>query len=252
MLQGSPSSVGVVYIAFGATYRELTVLSILWLRRHGYFGPVRVLTGDQYWPVDALDCEIVRVPNVGDGFATRYYKTRINTYGYDTTLFLDADTLPVSSISKIWRELRFAEICLPMDYYPKVEDLIAKGRIGRERRQLEFRAMSDLGLMRHAFYSSGVMLFRRSAATDQFFTIWHEEWNRFRHEDQLALVRAIARTGLRVHTLAPRWNARLKRSASIEDAQLRGVRIVHLRPGNARLVRALLKQPALAEQGPER
>jgi len=254
MLPASASSVGVVYAAFGAAYRELAVLSIVWLRRTGYSGPVRVLTGDQYWPADALGCEIVRIPTVGDGFATRHYKTQINTYGYDTTLFLDADTLPVSSIRRIWRELRFADFCLSLDYHPKVENLIAKGTIGRDRRELEFRTMSDLGLLDHAFYNSGVMLFRRSAVTDRFFTTWHEEWNRFRHEDQLAMVRAIARTGLKVRTLAPRWNARLKRSATIEGAQLRGVRIVHLRPGrpeNARLVRALLAQPAFAEVSPK-
>jgi hypothetical protein len=252
MRQRSPASAGVVYVAFGAAYRELAVLSILWLRRFGYSGPVRVVTGEEYWPADFLGCEIVRVPHVGDGFTTRYYKTQINNYAYDTTLFLDADTLPVASVGKIWGELRFSEMCVSVDYHPSVQDLMTKSTIGRERREREFRYMSDLGLMHHPFYSSGVMLFRRSAATDQLFTIWHEEWNRFRHEDQLALVRAIARTGVKVRTLAPRWNARLKGFRTIENAQLRGVRILHFRPGNARLVRALLQQPALVDAGPKR
>lgn len=252
MLQGSPSRAGVVYIAFGVAYRELTILSILWLRRYGYYGPVRVLTGDQYWPADALDCEIVRVPNVGDGFATRYYKTQINAYGYDTTFFLDADTLPITSISRIWRELRFAKMCLSMDSFPTVQDLVAKNTKDRERRQVEYSCMSDRGLMHHPLYSSGVILFRRSAATDELFTIWHEEWNRFRHEDQLALVRAIARTGFRVHALAPRWNARLKGFGTIEKARLRGVRILHLRPTDARLLRVLLAQPAFPADGPQK
>jgi hypothetical protein len=252
MPQRLPSSVGVIYIAFGAKYKESAVLSILWLRRFGYSGPVRVVTGDEYWPVDILDCEVVRVPHVGDGFTTRYYKTQINTYSYDTTLFLDADTLPIASISKIWRELRFAEMCVSMDLFPNIQNLVTTNTKDRERRESEYQYMSALGLLDHPLYSSGVMLFRRSAGTDQLFTIWHEEWNRFRHEDQLALVRAIARTGFKVRTLAPRWNARLKGFGTIENARLRGVRIIHFRPGNAHLVRALLDQPALPGEGRKR
>jgi hypothetical protein len=250
--QGSRSSAGVVYVAFGPKYKELTVLSILWLRRFGYSGPVRVISDDSYWPEDFLGCEIVRVPNLGNGFATRYYKTRINNFGYDRTLFLDADTLPISDITRIWRKLRSAELCMCRDYHPSVSDLVARSTIGQKRRQPEYQTMSDLGLMDHTFYSSGVILFRRSAATDHFFAVWHEEWSHFRDEDQLALVRAIARTGLRVHTLSSRWNARMKGYGTIAKARVRGVHIVHFRRGDAPLVRSLLDQPAFASCGPKR
>jgi hypothetical protein len=251
MSKGSPASAGVVYIAFGAAYRDLTVLSVLWLRRFGYLGPIRILSGDEYWPTEVLDCEIIRVPNRGEGFATRYYKTRINTFGYPTTLFLDADALPVSSIGKIWDQLASADICMSTDYYPTVQELIKNGRKERERRALEYRFMSEANLMGHPFFSSGVILFRRSTSTDQLFAIWHEEWSRFQHEDQLALVRAIARTGVMIKTLAPCWNARLKAGATIESAQSRGTRIVHLRSGNARLVRELLRDSVPLEKTTE-
>jgi hypothetical protein len=92
--------------------------------------------------------------------------------------------------------------------------------------------MKSLDLLRHTFYNSGVLLFRRGADTDRLFEFWSEEWDRFRDADQLALVRAIARCSIRVHTLSPRWNARCKGSITIEEAQIKGIRILHLRPGS--------------------
>ena len=251
----SPSNYGVVYLAFGPAYREMTILSISWLRRFGYSGPIRVVTDIQDWPVDCLGCEIAKVPSVDEGTPTRHYKTRIDRYGYDTTLFLDADTLPVSSISGIWWESHFADICMTLDRHPNIQDLVAtsakvdgtwKGWAAQasspKPRQREYRYMRKLRLMLHPFYNSGVMLFRRNAATDRLFEAWHEEWNRFRDEDQLALVRAIDKTRFRVHMLDPSWNARLIDFGTIEKAQSSGVHILHLRPWEAHLVQELLEQ----------
>lgn len=229
--RGSVSpALGVVYVCFGELYEELTALSIIHLRRYGYRGPVRILTSARNLPSLDPACEVIRVPSVGTGFATRFYKTQIHRYGFNTTLFLDADAIPISAIGSIWRELRFADLCMALDHHPDVRDLLMKSDKGRERRLPEYLHMNDLGLIDHPFHSSGVMLFRRNQAIDRLFETWHEEWSRFRHEDQLALVRAIVRTGSQVHTLAPRWNARLSRFGSVAKAQIAGVRILHLRP----------------------
>jgi hypothetical protein len=228
--QPPAASLGVVYLCFGKMYREFTALSISQLRRLGYSGPVRVLSDrDSHW-FRGNNCEFVRVRSAGEGFATRHYKTQINKYGWETTLFLDADAIPIAPINHIWRELRFADLCLSMDLHPTVEDLVLRSAKGRERRQAEFQCMDDMGLMQNPFFSSGVMLFRRSPAVELLFSLWHDEWNRFQDEDQLALVRALSRVRCRIHTLAPRWNARLSRFESVCDAQLAGVRILHLRP----------------------
>jgi hypothetical protein len=249
------SRVGVVYIAFGEVYRQLTVLSISFLRRFGYSGPVRVITDFHAWDLSQLRCEVVEVPNLGDGFGTRHYKTQITKYGYDTTLFLDADTLPVSSIDDIWKQLRFADICMSVDRHPDVLNLVTRGRdhskctwlageSSLHPRRAEYEYMAGLGLMQHTFYSSGVMLYRRNAATDRLFEVWHEEWCRFRHEDQLALVRAIDQSGCSVRTLSPRWNARIRGSATVESAQWRRARILHLRQENSPMLKILFEQPA--------
>lgn len=225
--RSAPPNLGVVYLSVGEKYKQLTELSISFLRGFGYCGPVRVLTTSNHWKLDHLDCEIIKVPFRGLGFATRHYKTQINQYGFDTTLFLDADTLPIANIRPIWRELRFADIGLSSDLHPQVRDLIKLHYWDRKRCRPEYYYMSDLGLMQHRLFSSGVMLFRRSTATDKLFAAWHEEWERFRQEDQLALVRAIARTKPRVHQLARRWNGWQTSFESITQAQNSGVRIVH-------------------------
>jgi hypothetical protein len=244
-----PRGAGVIYVAFGAAYRDFAVLSILWLRRFGYTGPIRVITGEEHWPESVLQCEIIRVPKV-EGFGSRYYKTRVNEYGFDTTLFLDADTLPVSSVHKLWGQLRHSDMCMPLDYHPTVGNLIRKCKVDRERRRPEYLCMRELELMGHTFYSSGVMLFRRGAETDRLFTAWQEEWARFQHEDQLAMVRALASTGSRVRTLGREWNGRIRGAETVEDAQVRGARIVHLRSGNALLTRTLLDQPPPSREDP--
>lgn len=238
-----PANAGVVYISFGDVYRQMTADSISHLRSCGYAGPVRVLTDSRVWDLSAFDVEVVALDAVEEGFATRFYKTQVNAYGYDVTLFLDADTLPLSPLGAIWQQLRFAEICMATDLHPTVQHLIRKSKTGTDdwrgwgkraysaqQRLAEYDYMRALGLTEHPFFNSGVMLFRRCTATDRLFTAWHEEWKRFRDADQLPLVRAIAMTGCKVHTLAPSWNARLKYFGTIDNARARGVRILHLRP----------------------
>jgi hypothetical protein len=221
---------GVIYACFGETYKRLTALSVAHLRRLGYAGPVRILTDKSHFDFGDEGCEIIPLASNAGGFESRHYKTQINRFGWETTLFLDADAIPIAPINHIWRELRFADLCLSVDLYPVVRELVQRNRVGRERRQSEYRFTAELGLLDHTFFSSGVMLFRRTPVIEQLFSLWHEEWNRFRHEDQLALVRALARSACRVHTLAPRWNARLSWFRNLEDARVGGVRILHLRP----------------------
>jgi hypothetical protein len=218
-------------MSFGEEYNAFTTLSISFLRKVGYSGPIRIVSDSNDWKIDHLDCELLQVPFRGLGFATRYYKTQVNKFGFDTTLFLDADTLPIASIQPIWHELRFADVCMPLDFHRDFQGTLTDVVEGCQSDPREYKLMTSLGLIQRPFYNSDVMLFRRSAATDRLFEAWHEEWNRFRRRDQLALVRAIDRTKSNVHILAPRWNDRVRSLASINRALNSGVRILHLRPG---------------------
>ena len=220
---------GVLYLCFGEMYKEFTALSMAHLRRQGYPGPIRVVTDSSGFDCSDELCEVIEVCDYGEGFASRHYKTQINQYGWDTTLFLDCDAIPIAPINHIWKELRSADICMCVDNYRDVQDLAERNTSDRERRSAEYRFTLSLGLARHTHFNSGVMLFRRTVETEQLFATWREEWSYFQHEDQLALVRALGRCACGVHTLAPRWNARVGWFGGLENARAAGARIVHLR-----------------------
>lgn len=228
---------GVLYLALGPGYRYLTLASISALRRYGYRGPVRVVTDDQDWVPPALNCEVVVVPDVGDGYSTRHYKTRLLDFAYDLTLYLDSDAVPITDIDEVWSCLRHCDIAMAADARQTVGALIAGDRNMAERRA-EFSLMMRLGLTSRVYFNSGVMVFRRSSATAALFASWHEEWLRFRSRDQLALVRAIALTDTVVGSLPAAWNCppipvrsdgrlNIKSFASVRDARDSGAKVLH-------------------------
>ena len=217
---------GVLYLALGCGYRHLTIASISALRRYGYRGPVRVVTDDPSWVPPALNCDVVVVPDVGDGFPTRYYKTRMLEFAYDMTLYLDSDAIPIADIDEVWNCLGGCDIAMAADPRQTVGALIARDGHMAEWRA-EFSLMIRLGLTSRAYFNSGVMAFRRSPVTSAVFASWHEEWLRFKRRDQLALVRAVALTDTTVQTLPPTWNWPPGGFASIRAARDAGVRVLH-------------------------
>jgi hypothetical protein len=220
-------TLGVLYVCFGEPYKKMATLSVSLLRHFGYDGPVRIVTDSDGWIDESLQCELIEVPFRGLGFATRYYKTQLHHYGFDVTLFLDADTVPIAPITSIWRELRFADVCLPLDVHPYVHHLILTHFDDRLRCLAEYAYMKERKLLDHPLHSSGLMLFRRSRSSDKLFQRWHREWKWFQQEDQLALVRATASVNLELHTLAPRWNGRVHWFSRMTQAQSAGFRVLH-------------------------
>lgn len=226
---------GVLYLALGERYHGETIASITSLRRYGYRGSIRVVTDDPDWMPAHLECETVQVPVVGDGFATRYYKTKLYEFGFSTTLFLDSDAIPIGDIETIWQCLGNSDLALAADLRPTVGELIARDR-GDTRWTEEFDLMIRLGLTAHAFYNSGVMIFRKTPATRDLFASWHEEWKRFNGRDQMALTRALAVTAARVQALPVVWNVPARDFASIRDAQEAGAKVLHFFSSNRRFL----------------
>jgi hypothetical protein len=224
---------GVLYLALGERYHQETIASVTSLRRYGYRGAIRVVTDDQAWMPPHLECETVRVPVVGDGFATRYYKTQLFRFAYSTTLFLDSDAIPIGDIEPIWQCLGNSDVALAADLRPTIGELIARDR-GDRRWTEEFDLMIRLGLTAHAFYNSGVMMFRKTSAVQDLFALWHDEWQRFGGRDQMALTRALAVTAARVQALPIIWNVPARDFASIRDAQDAGAKVLHFFSSNRR------------------
>ncbi len=221
------SAAGIVYLSIGDNYTHLTTQSVSFLRRFGYTGPIRVVTDVKHWADRDLEFEVVQVPSVDDRWGSRHYKTQLNAFGFPVTLFLDSDTLPIASIEPIWNELRFGDIALAHDVQADVGSFLDVSWEKASKRRTEMMQMNSMALRRLPYFSSGVMLWHRCAAIDRLFQVWHEEWLRFRDIDQMALVRALAQTGLEVRTLSSVWNCRAQKFRSIESAQTAGVKILH-------------------------
>jgi hypothetical protein len=222
----SPSR-GVLYLALGADYGGLATDSARTLRLHGYDGPVRVVTDRPSRELVDLECETHVVGELPRGFASRFHKTQLYRWSFDRTLFLDADTVVISPISEIWEQLDGHDMAMAPDMHASVAHVLEHSVNDPTRRAPEYQLMRDLGLTGRRYYNSGVMLFRQGTRTADAFDHWHREWTRFRGEDQLALVRAIAASGLRVRTLDSSWNRRPKAFASVDEARASGVRILH-------------------------
>jgi len=224
---GAAASQGVLYLALGELYTKLATDSARTLRLHGYDGPVRVVTDVPSHDLVDLECETLVVGSLPGGFASRFHKTQLYRWSFERTLFLDADTIIISPIEEVWELLRGHDLAMAPDMHPYVSDVISRSVNDPNRRAPEYQLMSELGLNDRRYYNSGVMLFDQNGRMSRMFHRWHQEWNRFGGEDQLALVRAIAATGTRVSTLDSAWNRRPKAFSSVDDARSAGVRILH-------------------------
>ncbi len=226
---------GVLYLATGAEHREMAVASISSLRRYGYRGPVRVISDQPGWLPAVLRCEEVVVADADDGFASRHYKTRLADFAYDSTVFLDADAIPIADISGLWKALDNCDIAMAADVHPTIGDTTAVNKSRDWWRDLwgdEYRLMIRLGLTTYPYFNSGVIAFRRTPQITHLFSAWHQEWRRYGRLDQMALVRAMAFTGTHVNPLPRIWNFQARHFASIRDAQHAGVKILHFLSGN--------------------
>ena len=227
------SEFGILYLALGAEHASLTTLSISSLRRVGYSGPIRVVTDADACSPENRDSEIIPLDTKGNPWSPRYFKTQINRYAFPTTLFLDTDMIAISPIDSLWAGLQYAEICMSLEL-PRVQNFIDYYWERSEPMRPELSYMRQSGLTEHPFYNSGMILFRHSAAVDLAFDTWHEEWKRFGGRDQCALVRALARTGMKVHALPTCWNSPPTRFNSLQEARSEGVKFLHFFTGPQR------------------
>lgn len=133
-------------------------------------------------------------------FVSRSIKTRLSRFSpYEETLFLDADILPLRSISQVWNHLDQGDWAMVTDLMPTLDLCV---HIAAEEK--DYTLCHLPGTTPH--FNSGVLLWRDNAQTRRVFEQWHREWLRFQKHDQLALMRAIDLAELPVTTLPATYN----------------------------------------------
>jgi hypothetical protein len=138
-------------------------------------------------------------------FASRQLKTQLARLSpYSETLYIDSDILPLKSIAPIWHYLDEADMAMAMDRLPTVAECDHIALVERDY-TIEFLAARSLPSTTTQF-NSGVMLWRNNGNTQQLFEQWQQEWLQFQKQDQLALVRAIVKSPLKIAQLPVNYN----------------------------------------------
>ena len=199
---------GVVYCATGsAAYLEAALISAIALHHLEPTLPITLISDLPWVKLIPLQSYGITPRLLGPaelkgigGFASRSIKTRLARFTpYQETLFLDADILPLRSLSQLWAHLDQGDWGMVPDLMPRLELCV---HVATEEKDYTLCQMP--GSTPH--FNSGVLLWRRNAATQTVFQQWHREWLRFQKHDQLALMRAIDLAQMPVVTLPATYN----------------------------------------------
>jgi Glycosyl transferase family 8 len=199
---------GVVYCATGVTaYLEAALISAIALHQLEPDLPITLISDLpllnliplQSYSITPRFISPEELQSLGS-FASRAIKTRLDSFTpYQETLFIDADVLPLRSLSQLWGHLDRGDWGMVADLMPRLE---LCNHVATEEK--DYTLCQLPGSTPH--FNSGVMLWRKNAVTQTVFQQWHQEWLRFQKQDQLALMRAIDLTQLPIVPLPATYN----------------------------------------------
>lgn len=199
---------GVFYVAFGWPYLLLALESARSVRRANPAMPVAIATApalheglcdEQRATADhwiKIDLPPAR---------NRLVKTSADIHSpFERTLMLDADTLVVADITPMFDWLRHFDVAFKLNE----ARLGSAGNVAKGRSPVLEGSVTVDDL---PHWNGAVCLFRRSAASREFFATWS---SRFEHWgspfDQVSLVDAIFLSSARVLSFDYRWNSPTK------------------------------------------
>jgi hypothetical protein len=210
---------GVVYCATSQiVYLEAALISSIALRELNPEIPITIFCDPALELISfstlqnslqAYGINVIELSMEGDTFLSRSVKTHLNELSpYQETLYVDADMLPLKSISKVWDYLDHGDMAMVPDRLPNLAlcDHVAQVEIDYTLKLLP----GDT----HQF-NSGLMVWRNNDATQSLFKRLQQEWLVFQKHDQLALVRAIATEKFAVAQMPVNYNTAPRDAAPV-------------------------------------
>jgi lipopolysaccharide biosynthesis glycosyltransferase len=210
---------GVVYCATSQiVYLEAALISSISLRELNPEIPITIFCDPALELISfstlqnslqAYGINVIELSMEGDTFLSRSVKTHLNELSpYQETLYIDADMLPLKSISQVWDYLDHSDMAMVLDRLPSLAlcDHVAQVEIDYTLKLLP----GDT----HQF-NSGLMVWRNNDATQSLFKRWQQEWSVFQKHDQLALVRAIAAEKFAVAQMPVNYNTSPRDAAPV-------------------------------------
>ena len=184
---------GVVYIAYGAPAMREVGFSMSALKRIHPDWPVAVI-GDKWVHCD----EFVRFIDDTGGTPGRWAKTNLNNLTpFQWTLFLDADTRVFGDMT-----IGFDALAAGWDMVIVPSQNAEFAHLCNEERDVTFYELGE-NLVQ---LNSGVMWFKKNERVDSLFSLWRQEWQRWKDKDQGALLRALHKQPLAIWLLGRPFN----------------------------------------------
>ena len=193
---------GILYLATGSpSYVHDAAVSIASMRESGYKGHISLISDvPQAQNLKPMNVSIIRCNKIDTGLQSRKIKTSLNKFTpYDTTLFLDVDTIAARQLKPIWDQVDEHDIALAID----ARRTCKSQAFGLEKELRYTKKMCPLDFPHH---NSGVMLWKKNEKTDKLFENWGKEWRMFKNRDQAALMRAIFQTDIELNTMDSIFN----------------------------------------------
>ena len=216
---------GIYVVAYGEPARKCSVRLIESIRKYLPGIPVAVASDR---PVEEAD---LFVPHPDSDLGGRIAKTKMYEMtppAWEEILYLDADTELVADVSFLFDALSEGwELVLTKDQ----DDYDIIFHLWRRDSGEDELGRAALGSDRALQLAGGVMAFRRTAATEQFFSEWVREWDKLGRRDQGALIRALYANPVQMLVLGCHWNS----FTGIFKGETAG--ILHHRGGPARRAR---------------
>lgn len=186
------TSAGVVYVAYGERARQSAVTSIAMLRKHNTI-PIATISDE---PI--LDVKHIHFGPIDT--QARWAKLNIDKLvEWSTVVYLDADTRVNGSLSPLTGIAEDFDLVIAFSENQGNEIM---NHIGSEER---LQTIMDIGNPAPLQLQGGVMIFNRLRC-QRFFEVWREEWQRWKDQDQAALLRALYREPLRIWLVGRPWN----------------------------------------------
>lgn len=190
---------GVLYVAYGE--KALVALQHS-LRSLGKYAPglaVRVVSDRE-----VFGAQTILRPEADPG-ARRYKTDMYNLSPFAQTLFLDADTELRASPEAGFKLLGYVDMVLGQDANRVFEYNKWPALLPAEVKATK----AELGHGHLMYYNSGVIFFNRNPRVEALMSAWADEWNRYGRQDQMALLRAISRSPVRIAAMRQPWNTHI-------------------------------------------
>ena len=189
---------GVCMIAFGDAARREAGYALESLRRV-HPGLQVVVLGDQ--GIKGVSTMMFNLPDMTNVQRSRFIKTNlVALFPYKQTLYIDADTRVNHSVLAGFKVLDDGWDVVITPSSNQGADLF--WHVGEDERGRTLVEVAHQPVQ----LQGGVCWFRKSQRVWDLFAAWRDEWERWRDQDQAALVRALHRSPARVWLFGRAFN----------------------------------------------